>query len=130
MKKEKKTTPYFKEMVSVYFQFFEKKFDFRPSFDGSSPRDLKNILESMKSRSEEKGFEWTEELSGQMLNAFLEQCYQDVWLKDNFLLFNLNRQKDKIFLKLKSKVNGTSKEGFTREGVVNEFNRRYNQDGN
>jgi hypothetical protein len=124
MKKEKKVTPFFNEMVVVYFQFFEKKFDFKPSFDGSSPRDLKNILESMKSRSEEKGFEWTEELSGQMLNAFLEQCYQDVWLKDNFLLFNLNRQKDKIFLKLKSKNNGSVTD-FSREGLAEEFKRRY-----
>ena len=53
-KKEKIVTAFFNESVSVYFQFFEKKFGFRPSFDGSAPRDLKTILDAMKKRTEER----------------------------------------------------------------------------
>ena len=125
MKKEKKVTEFFKELVSVYFQFFEKKFGLRPSFDGSAPRDLKIIIEAMKKRSEEKNVEWTLEIATSMLETFLRFCFSDPWLKDNFMLSNLNRQKDKIFIKIKNQINGTSKDGFTREGVAAEFNRRY-----
>ena len=130
VKKEKKVTEFFNESVSTFFQFFEKKFGFRPSFDGSAPRDLKSILEAMKKRSEEKSIQWTLQLSQQMLLAFLEAGYNEPWLQENYFLFNLNRQKDKLFFKLKKKNDGTSKTGFTREGVVAEFERRYNKPGN
>lgn len=126
MKKEiKKPTKFFKDLVEIYFSFFEKKFGFKPSFDGSAPRDLKLILDAMEKRSTEKGFEWTKQLADQMLNAFLEEAHKDLWLRDNFLLQNLNRQKDKLFFKIKSKNNGTSKEQFTRTGVMDEISRRY-----
>jgi hypothetical protein len=83
----------------------------------------------MKKRSEERQVEWTYEIASAMLEKFLEFCYMDNWLRDNFLLSNLNRQKDKIFIKIKSQIDGTTKAGFTREGVAAEFNRRYNKHG-
>lgn len=125
-KKEKIVTAFYNESVSTFFQFFEKKFGFRPSFDGSAPRDLKNILDAMKQKTEDKSISWTRELSQQMLLAFLEMGYNDPWIKENYFLFNLNRQKDKLFFKLKNRNDGTSKTGFTREGVNAEFERRYN----
>jgi hypothetical protein len=129
MKEKKQTTLFFNELVSVYFQFFEEKFGLRPSFDGSAPRDLKNIIDAMKKRSEEKNVEWTFEIATAMFKTFLRFCFLDPWLKDNFMLQNLNRQKDKIFIKIKSQIDGTTKDGFTREGVAAEFNRRYNTGG-
>lgn len=123
-KKETKTTRFFNECVEVYFQFFEKKFGLKPSFDGSSPRDLKTILEAMEKRSEENKVEWSVNIATRMFGTFLEFSYQEKWLQENFFLFNLNRQKDKIFFKIKSQIDGTSKSGFTREGVNAEFDRR------
>lgn len=126
-KKDKQPTLFFNELVSLYFNFFEENFGLRPSFDGSAPRDLKTIIEAMKKKSEEKNVEWNLELAKNMLETFLKFCLKDPWLKDNFLLQNLNRQKDKIFIKIKNQINGTSKEGFTREGLAAEFNRRYEE---
>ena len=85
MKKEKKTTEFFNELVSIYFQFFEKKFGLRPSFDGSAPRDLKCIIEAMKKRSEEKNVEWTLGIASSMLETFLKFCFNDPWLSENFI---------------------------------------------
>ena len=126
-KSKKENTQFFNKLVSVYFVFFEKNFGIRPSFDGSSPRDLKCIIEAMKKRSEEKNVEWTEDIAVGMLNTFLKFAIKDSWLKENFLLQNLNRQKDKIFIKIKNQINGTSKDEFTREGLMAEFSRRYGQ---
>lgn len=132
MPKEKKTqkekTEFFTEMISVYFRFYENNFGLKPSFDGSAPRDLKMIVEAMKSRSLENGVEWTLQIAEAMLNKFLEYAIKEVWLKENFFLFNLNRQKDKIFFKIKSQNNGTSKDGFTRDGIASEFSRRYSKE--
>lgn len=123
MKKEKKQpTLFFNELVSIYFSFFQKKFGLRPSFDGSAPRDLKWIIEAMKKRSEEHQVEWTYEIASAMLEKFLEVSYMDNWLRENFLLSNLNRQKDKIFIKIKSEINGTNKT--LRTGVMEELARR------
>ena len=127
MKEKKNTTQFFNELVSVYFQFFEKKFGLRPSFDGSAPRDLKCIIEAMRKRSEEKEVEWTLQIASAMMETFLKFCFNDKWLQENFLLQNLNRQKDKIFIKIKNQINGTSKDGFTREGLAAEFERRYSK---
>ena len=120
--KKKDITEFFNELVSTYFQFYEKKFGLRPSFDGSAPRDLKCIIEAMKKKSEEKNVAWTSVIANAMLLKFLEVAFNDSWLKDNFLLFNLNRQKDKIFLKIKSELNGTNQT--LREGVMEELARR------
>lgn len=129
-KKEKKEpTKFYNLCVQAFFDFFEKKFGFRPSFDGSAPRDLKSIVDSLKSRSEEKDYEWTPQLATAMLTKFLEFGYQDLWLKENFLLQNLNRQKDKIFIRIKNHNNGNSKSGFTRDGVMAELERRYSDHG-
>lgn len=123
-KTEKKVTPFFNENVEVYFRFYETKFGLKPSFDGSAPRDLKQILDAMKKLSDDKQVEWTLDISKRMMLAFLQTSYNDVFFKDNFLLFLLNRHKDKIFLKIKSQIDGTSKAGFTRDGVMEEFARR------
>lgn len=124
MKKEKKITAHFSKCVSVFFEIFRAEFGLAPSFEGSAPRDLKMLLESMKKRSEENGTEWTEQIATGMLSYFLKTALKDKWLHENFLLTNLNRHKDKIFIRIKSELNGTAKTGFTHEGVVAEFNRR------
>lgn len=123
--KKKEPTPFFSTMVGLWLDFYEAHFGLRPSFDGSAPRDLKCILDAMRQRSEGNGVEWSEEIAKAMLQKFLEFAAKEKWLSENFFLFNLNRQKDKIFFKIKSQINGTSKDGFTRDGLAAEFSRRY-----
>lgn len=89
--------PYWGELVQAYFAFCRNHFHEEPSFDGSAPRDLKNIVSALRKRSELKGWAWTERDAQQRLYLFLQECYKDQWLRNNFLLSNINRQKDKIF---------------------------------
>jgi len=97
-KKEKKQPEaYWQDLVNVYFEFTKNKFHDVPSFDGSAPRDLKNILTTLRKRAEEKNVEWTYEVATTRFRHFLEWAYMDKWLAENWLLMNINRQKDRIF---------------------------------
>jgi len=107
-KKEKFVRLFWDKFVSEYFSFCFEKFGERPSFDGSSPRDLGMIYDAIKKKAEEKKMIWNEDLGLRSLKVFLEYCFKDGWLHKNFLLFNLNRQKDKIFFQIKQEMDGKS----------------------
>ena len=99
-KKEKKPPqPFWQELVETYFTFCREKFGENPAFDGSSPRDLTGIIEALKARAIKAGAEWTQTVAEERLKKFLECAYQDKWMRENFLLYILNRQKDKIFFR-------------------------------
>lgn len=100
-KKEKKQPePYWNDQVGIFFDFTKSKFHESPSFDNSAPRNLKNILISLRKRAEEKGIEWTYEVATSRFRLFLEHAYQNRWLADNWLLQNIDRQKDTIFFSI------------------------------
>lgn len=100
-KKEKKQPePYWQDMISVWFNFCKEKYNDVPTFDNSSPRDLKNIIQALRKRAEDKGVEWTQEVAIMRFRHFLEHCWMDRWLSENWLLMNIARQKDKIFFSI------------------------------
>jgi hypothetical protein len=101
-KKQKTVEPFWNELVEVYFSFCKEKFSEAPSFDGSSPRDFKSVIKSLHERAERSNVEWTQETATNRLKNFLEFAYRDNWLKSNFLLSNINRQKDKIFFNIRA----------------------------
>lgn len=106
-KKEKKPKfiePHFKECVEVWFNYCREKFDENPSFDGSSPRDLKSIIASLRERAEKSQIEWSLLTAQQRFHSFLNYAWQDNWLSKNWLLFNINRQKDKIFYNIRAAI--------------------------
>lgn len=105
-KKEKKVRGFFQAFVSAYFQFCRDEFGEEPSFDGSAPRDLAAIYDAIESKCNARQMIFTEELGVRSFKVFLEYCRKDGWLAENFLLFNLNRQKDKIFFKIKQDLDG------------------------
>lgn len=105
-KKDPEAEPYWGELVKVYFSFCYEMFDEKPSFDGSAPSDMHRIIECLKERAQEKNVEWTAETAKLRWRGFLGTAYQDDWLSKNWLLSNLNRQKDKIFLNLINRQNG------------------------
>lgn len=100
MKKKtpKSPEPYWQEIVAEYFRFCKEKFNDVPTFDGSSPRDLKSIIVALRKRCETAHEEWTYEAATGRFRHFLEYAFNSSsWLRDNWLLSNLNRQKDSIF---------------------------------
>lgn len=107
-KKEKMIEPYWKDLVSVYFEFCKDKFSEIPSFDGSAPRDMKALIATLRIRAESNGIEWNHETATTRLRSFLEYSFSDKWLSENWLVSNINRQKDKIFFKIaqQKKANG------------------------
>lgn len=104
--------PYWTEIVAEWFKFNQEKFGIKPSFDGSSPRDLKIIIKALHERATEQQVEWTLQIATSRFINFLKYAYQDNWLSKNFLLFNLNRQKDKIFIHIQSIINSQTSTPF------------------
>ncbi len=107
-KKKEDTEPYWATLVKTYFSFCYEKFEEKPSFKGSDPSDMHRIIEVLKNRAAEKKIEWTEETANLRWREFLGRAYQDEWLSRNWLLSNLSRQMDKVFLNLVNHKNGTT----------------------
>lgn len=103
--KEKIIEPFWSDLVSVYFNFCRNKFGESPVFDGSAPRDLKSIIKSLHERAAARNIEWDIDVAKSRLHNFLNYAYQDSWLKKNFLLSNINRQKEKIFYNIRAAIN-------------------------
>lgn len=117
-KKEKPPPePYWNQMVDVFFSFCKDKFGDAPTFDGSAPRDLKQILITLRQRAEIKGVDWTEEAAKFRFVEFLKVAYSDSWLSQNFILFNINRQKDRLFFKQKNNNNGRTNTYWQNIGI-------------
>lgn len=104
IKKEKVIEPFWNDLVEVYFNFCREKFNEDPSFDGSSPRDMKSIIKSLHERAIKSNIEWSLETATHRFYNFLSFAYQDYWLSNNWLLFNINRQKDKIFFNIRAAI--------------------------
>lgn len=104
-KKEKAPPePYWNDLVKVYFDFCREHFGEEPSFEGSAPRDMKMLIKTLHERATKSNIEWTLPVAQFRFNNFLMFAYQDKWLKDNFLLSNINRQKDKIFYNIRAAI--------------------------
>lgn len=99
-KQKKQPEPFWNEQVGIFFDFTKSKYHESPSFDGSSPRNLKNILIELRKRAEDKGVEWTYEVATTRFRLFLEHAFMDRWLSENWLLQNIDRQKDKLFFSI------------------------------
>lgn len=97
--------PFWNEIVACWFSFCQDRFNESPSFDGSSPRDLKSIIKTLHDRATSCDIEWNLETALLRFTNFLNYAYQDSWLRNNFLLFNINRQKDKIFYNIRAAIN-------------------------
>lgn len=103
-KEVKQPQEHWQILVKTFFDFCEEKFGEKPSFDGSSPRDLTGIVESLKKRAVESQVIWTCDVAVLRFKSFLGYAYEDRWLRDNFILFNLNRHKDKVFFSIRKSI--------------------------
>lgn len=126
---------FWRELTEVWFVFYREKFQQEPTFTRTSaPRDLGYIVDDLEKRAEAMEIEWTKEVAEMSLRVYFKVAYEYFpWLRERFMLFQMWRQHDAIIQKIQSIKNGkqsASKEGFTRDGVMEEFNRRYNKTGN
>lgn len=108
-RKKKFIEPYWDAIVGVWFKFCIDNYGDKPSFDGSAPRDLKSIMKQLRERAEERGIEWSELAAVTRLNKFLEVANTYKYLNENWLLSNINRQKDTIFFNLSKQYSQNKK---------------------
>ncbi|MDF2189312.1 DUF4373 domain-containing protein [Paraflavitalea sp. CAU 1676] len=94
--KAEETEPYWDQLVKVWFDFGKEKFGVEPSFVRDDPKIFKRLIGMLKKRAEKAGKEWSETTAPQRLRYFLDGAYADPWLKEHFLLKNLETQFDKV----------------------------------
>jgi hypothetical protein len=112
-KKEKKPPePFFKEMVELWFAYCREKFNEEPSFTGSAPRDLKIILIALRERAEKSNIEWSLQIAQLRMKNFLDFARGEKWLREHWLLSNINRQKDTIFFNIRAVTRGQPADPF------------------
>ncbi len=95
-KNEEPPEPHWEKLVEAWFNFNKEKFKVEPSFKDQDPRLLKKIVQELKKRAEKKNLEWSEPIAVERFKLFLEHAYKNPWLKEHFLLENLNKQFDVI----------------------------------
>lgn len=118
----KKSRTFWRIFTEEYFIFCEDKFGEKPTFDGSAPRDLGMVYDAIEKKCVEKEIEWTEEIAHRSIKIFLQVAWNNnKWLQENFMLYNLNRQKDNIFRQIKQLTkNGQSNSGVAaKTNIVN-----------
>lgn len=94
--KKKEKIEYWSLLVNVYFVFYKEKYNAEPDFTRQNPKHLKEIVQKVRKFAEEQQIEWSEENAAKLLKEFLEDAYADWWLRENFLLSNINAQYQKI----------------------------------
>ena len=87
---------YWKELVEVYYNFYMDKFGAKPDFTGQQPKTLKAIIEKMERSAEQISMEWTKDNAVKEFEHILSAAYDDKWLKENFMLANINIQYQKL----------------------------------
>lgn len=91
-------TAHWELLVKEWFDFNQLKFKQKPSFAGADPRYLKRIVELLEKRAHDSAVPWSAENAVSRLRGFLSKAYKDAFLSKNFLLYQLERNFDKITL--------------------------------
>lgn len=100
-RKKEDSTPHWKALVSEWFRFYAQQFkNAQPSFDGEPASSLKKLINKIQKRVKDfpatADQEWDEGTAVYWLRMYLTRAYDDTWLRDNFLLTNLNSKFDAI----------------------------------
>lgn len=108
-KKKGDVTEHWQELVQTWFEFNTENFNgFKPSFKGQDAKSLKVIVTNLEKRSIAKGIPWSEDAAIDTLRNYLSFAIKDKWLKNNFLLSNLEKQLDKILINGGKQTNSNS----------------------
>lgn len=83
-------------MVEVYFNLYESLFNFKPTFQAIDGKMIKEIEAKIINICTQKGLTITEKMIVSSFQKVLDYASKDKWLKENFLLKNINSQFNKI----------------------------------
>lgn len=83
-------------MVEVYFNLYESLFNFKPTFQAIDGKMIKEIEAKIINVCTQKGLTITEKMIVSSFQKVLDYASKDKWLKENFLLKNINSQFNKI----------------------------------
>jgi biotin operon repressor len=86
----------FIKMKEVYFNFYESLFNFKPTFQAIDGKMIKEIEAKIINICNQKSLVITEKLVVGSFTKVLDYASKDKWLKENFLLKNINSQFNKI----------------------------------
>ena len=89
-------TEHWKPIVDMYFVWYKDKFGFEPDFNGVATKSLKQLIVKLQAVAQQNKIEWSEKNARGYLKKILTEAYEDEWLKQNFLLENINKQFSKI----------------------------------
>ena len=87
---------YYSIMTEVYFDFYQSMFNFKPTFSKVDGKMIKEIEAKIIDLSKQKNMEITENRVRASFYKILDFASKDKWLKENFLLKNINSQFNKI----------------------------------
>jgi len=109
-KKSKKNSEvfYWKKIIESWFQFYQSKFKTKPTFNAAAGKNLKSIMVRLEKMSKEKNIDWNEDVCLRSFMKFLNNAWEDDWLKQNFLLTNLSSKFDSIINKPPKTIQGNS----------------------
>ncbi len=110
---------FYKKLVSVWFDFFQKQFSVKPTYGAIEGNKIKSIQKKLKSKCEEFQMDWNLENAEQSFNQFLEVAITDKWLKENFQLAILDSKFDSIIIKALKSTNAISKT--TAESILDRW---------
>ena len=105
-KKEEKPVEYWSDLVDIYFEFYKTiSLDGQPPlFNGSAPRDFKNIVLALMERNKRAGNEWTQMFAILTLKNFLTYVSRIPFYRNNFSLSYISRSVDAIFARVPCKA--------------------------
>lgn len=106
--------------VKAYFDWFKTKYKFEPDFKAENPRMFKQILAKLRKVADENKVAWTEKNAIGYVIKLMNAAYEDKWLKENFLLKNINSQYSKIRANERARK-GNQKIGRLTTDRINEF---------
>ena len=86
----------FVKLKEVYFNFYESLFNFKPTFQAIDGKMIKEIEAKIINICNQKQLNITEKLVVGSFTKVLDYASKDKWLKENFLLKNINSQFNKI----------------------------------
>ncbi len=117
-------TEHWQPCVKVYFDWYKNKFGFEPDFKGANPKYLKEILGKLKKLAAENKLEWTEKVATVYIRKLMDAGYKDKWIKENFLLKNINDQYSKIRANERERKDDKKVGRITTSEITEYLNRR------
>lgn len=102
----KNENDFLKKITECWYKFFLEKNHFKPTINAIAISKLKSLNKKIRQKIKEyqgENADESDEFVLEQFTKFLDLAWEDKWLKENFLLKNLESQFDSILIKHKTK---------------------------